>query len=140
MHTHLVYERLDRAITRKDWLTMYLNVFKEHSSFTCSDHRPIIVLSNLTSERHKAFPFRFQNFWCKHQQVDIVTSSNWQPNFKGTNMFNFTKKLKNVKYEIKGWSKNHFDNFHEKLTRNTQKTDYVEDKLLSNLNSYRLNS
>jgi len=45
-------------------------------------------------------------------------------------MFNFAKKLKIIKHEVKGWSKTHFGNFHDKLSRNTQKIEYVEDKLL----------
>ena len=55
-------------------------------------------------------------------------------------MFNITKKLKLIKHEVKGWSKNHFGHFHDKLSRNTQKIEYVEDKLLTNHNSFRLNS
>jgi len=59
IHTHLIYERLDRAIARKDWATMYPDAIEEHGSFTCSDHRPIIISTKSLMHKHKAFPFRF---------------------------------------------------------------------------------
>ena len=57
VHTHLIYERLDRVIARKDWLTMYPNTFEEHGSFTCSDHRSFIVSFDIAIIRQKVFPF-----------------------------------------------------------------------------------
>ena len=70
IHTHLIYERLDRTLARKDSIAMYPNALEEHGSFTCSDPRPIIVSSDFAISRHKAFPFRFQIFWCNYSQVD----------------------------------------------------------------------
>ena len=32
LHTHLIYERLDRAISRKDWLAMYPNTVAKQVS------------------------------------------------------------------------------------------------------------
>ena len=54
-------------------------------------------------------------------------------------MFNLAKKLKVIKHEVKDWSKTHFDNFYEKLNKNTQKIEYVKDKLTVNPDSFRLN-
>jgi len=119
---------------------MYPNTIEEHGSFSYSDHRPIIVSSDITLNIQKAFPFRFQNFWCKCHPVDTIITKNWRGNFTGTNMFNFAKKLKTIKHKVKGWSKTHFGNLHDKLAKNTQKINYIEDKLLSNLESFWLNS
>ena len=54
-----VYERLDRSIATKDWASIYPNAFEIHGRFICSDHRPIIVSSNLMQERQKASPSDF---------------------------------------------------------------------------------
>ena len=43
IHTHLIYERLNRSIARNDWMTRYPDTFEIHGSFTCSDHCPIIL-------------------------------------------------------------------------------------------------
>jgi len=51
--------------------------------------------------RTKAFPFRFQNFWCKYQNVDAIVSRNWKNYQGGTNMVKIMRKLKFVKYDVK---------------------------------------
>ena len=55
-------------------------------------------------------------------------------------MFKLVQKLKMLKYEIKGWSKNQFGNLHNKLAHNTKQIEYVEDKILSSPDSFRLNT
>ena len=55
-------------------------------------------------------------------------------------MFQFAKKLKLIKYEVKDWSKNQFGNYHDKISKNEQKIEYVERQLLNSPNSFRLNS
>jgi len=65
IHTHLVYERLDRTLARNDWANIYPNAIELHEIFTCSDHCPIVMTTSMNHRSTKAFPFRFQNFWCK---------------------------------------------------------------------------
>ena len=55
-------------------------------------------------------------------------------------MYQVALKLKKVKSELKVWAKNQFGNFHDKITKNEDKIKYVEDKLLAQPNSLRLNS
>jgi len=38
VHGHLIYERLDRAVDRLDWLGLYPEVVITHGPFLCSDH------------------------------------------------------------------------------------------------------
>ena len=45
-------------------------------------------------------------------------------------MFKLCKKLRATKHDIKGWYKKQFGNLHERLTKNAQKKDYVEHRLL----------
>jgi len=44
-------------------------------------------------------------------------------------MFKFCKKLENIKYEVKDWSKKQFGNLHDKIFKIKQKFDYVDGKL-----------
>ena len=55
-------------------------------------------------------------------------------------MFKFAKKLKNLKYEIKDCFKKQFGNIQDKLSKNSAKLAYVEEKLLVDASSHRLNS
>ena len=106
IHTHLIYERLDRTIARKEWAEIYLSATEIHGTFTCSDHCPITLSSKVPTQNIKAFPFRFQNFWCKYQQINTIVKKHWPIRVRGSNMFKLVKKLKSLKYEIKEWSKN----------------------------------
>jgi len=55
-------------------------------------------------------------------------------------MFRIICKLKNVKCEVKDWSKKHSGNAYDKLAKNAQKIDYVEERLLSNPEGHGFNS
>jgi len=48
IHTHLIYERLDRAIIRHDWAALYPDSITQHGTFSCSDHCPIVLSAILT--------------------------------------------------------------------------------------------
>ena len=54
----------------------------------------------------------------------------------GTKIFQLSKKLKNIKYELENSSNRQFGNFHDKVTKNEQKITYVEEKLLDNPSSF----
>ena len=64
IHSHLIYERLDRAILRSDWSNLYPDSIIRHGTFSCSDHYPVIFSVVNPIHRRKNLPFRFQNYWC----------------------------------------------------------------------------
>ena len=121
-------------------MTRYPDTFEIHGSFTCSDHCPIILSTVTQRHSQKAFPFRFQNYWGNYQQVDNIIKKKCRTEINGTKMFQFAKKLKLIKHEVKDWSKNHFGNYHDKLSKNEQKIEYVERQLFNSPHSFRLNS
>ena len=58
----------------------------------------------------------------------------------GTHMFQLSKKLKHIKYEIKDWPKKYLGNLWDKISKNEHKFEYVEEGLLENPNSFCFNS
>jgi len=135
-----MYERLDTSNARNKWANTYPNAKKMHKVFTCSDHCPIIVPTHSQHLPVKAFPFHIQNFWCEFQNVKSIISKIWKLPHKGTNMYKIMRKLKLVKLKFKDQSKKHIGNVHDKLSKNAQKIKYVEERFLSNPDSYRFNS
>jgi len=119
---------------------LYPNAIELYGQFICSDHCPIILATKLQNEKQNAFLFRFQNLWNNFQATQTIVNRNWKSNITGTHMFKIMRKLKIIKYELKEWSKNHFGRFYDKLYLNAQKIDYVDEKLLSDPNTYRPNS
>jgi len=140
LHSHLIYERLDRAIVRNDWLQLYPDTIVCHGTFSCSDHCPIVLSDRDLIPRRKKFPFRFQNYWCHYRQLDPIIGRQWQTTFSGTHMFKIAQKLKLTKKHVRVWASQTIGNQHQKLLRNAQKLTLVEDKLLSHPDSIRLNA
>ena len=56
---HLIYEKLDRALGRRDWNTLYPNSVVFGGPFTCSDHAYILLNTNPTNLVRKKPPFRY---------------------------------------------------------------------------------
>jgi len=55
-------------------------------------------------------------------------------------MYKFIQKLKYVKNHVKGWSKNFFGNTQQTLAQNENKLNMLEEKLLVQSDSPRLNA
>jgi len=64
----------------------------------------------------------------------------WQIQVHGTQMYNFTQKLKMVMNQLKIWSKKLFGNTQEKLSQNANEINMIEEKLLQQPNNPRLNA
>ena len=66
-------------------------------------------------------------------------SNQWKTRVHGTKMLILSQKLKHTKHHIKFWARNFVGNNQQKLSTNMQKIDEIEEKLLSQPDSARLN-
>jgi len=110
IHTHLIYERLDRVIVCKNWVEGYPYSIMVHGAFVCSDHCPILLSMQDLVQQCKNLSFRFQNFWCQYKQLDKVVIPQWQTPVSGTWMYKIMQRLKYVKLHVKGWAYQFFGN------------------------------
>jgi len=67
-------------------------------------------------------------------------SNQWKTRVHGTKMFILSQKLKQTKLHIKYWARNFVGNNQQKLLTNMQKIDEIDEKLLSQPDSARLNN
>ena len=139
-HTHLIYERLDRAIARCNWLDLYQEARVLHGCFSCSDHCPITVSTTFPPFKQKAFPFRYQNYWSTFQPVTSAITKSWNLQTRGSFLFRLIRKLKYTKHELKLWTKSHTGNPFKSLTRNAFKITEIEEQLYNNPLSTKLKS
>ena len=93
--------------------------------------------STSTTEK---FSFRFQNYWAQFHQLEPIIEKQWTIQPQGTRMFILTQKLKQTKQHLKERSRNFLGNNHERLSLNAQKIQIVEEKLINQPDSHRLNS
>ncbi|XP_070046818.1 uncharacterized protein [Nicotiana tomentosiformis] len=76
----------------------------EHLIRTGSDHAPLLMSCvELMSNYIK--PFKFLNFWTKHENFKEVVRQNWFADFLSDPLLTFKQKLKRVKDAFSKWSK-----------------------------------
>ena len=139
IHSHLIYEQLDRAIVRHDWLQHYPDTIVTHGHFSCSNHCPIILTVRNPIRKGKKSSFRFQNFWCQYKPLHPIVRKQWLSQIQGTNMFTLAYKLKTTKHSVRIWARQFMGHNQQKLLHNSKKIGLVEDKLIDQPNSPRLN-
>lgn len=115
----LIWQRLDRAIAKYEWLTKFPKGRVRHLNYFTSNHHLILLSLNVNGEhqkwRRKLFCFeamRITNFGCR----DIITKA-WDCTPDGTPMFVATKKLKKCKRMLKAWSWDHFCNVQKNIKK-----------------------
>jgi len=101
IHGHLIYERLDRAIGRQDWLSLYPDAFVTSGPFTCSDHSYVYLQTSAPLPATKRTPFRFQPNWNHYEGVHSIVKKKWSIRVTGSPMFCFVQRLKAIKTDLK---------------------------------------
>ena len=80
-------------------------------NFSGSDHWPIQLWMDVPATPGKK-PFRFEQFWLDHLDFQANIQNWWRAAEvpRGSKMFRFQQKLKNLKHTLKLWNKNTFGN------------------------------
>ncbi|CAL1406506.1 unnamed protein product [Linum trigynum] len=74
-----LFQRLDRALSNKQWLTSFPNTDVRHLERMGSDHRPILVSAELSVQRGRnARLFRFLAPWIAHEDFGRIMQESWQ--------------------------------------------------------------
>jgi len=81
---------------------IYPDAFEIHGSFSCSDHYPIILSMFMQRNNHKAFPFRFQNYWCHYQQLDIIVKKIFRNDIQWVKDVSIFQEIKEYQTRSKG--------------------------------------
>lgn len=82
-----------------------------------SDHAPPHLICNPEQKLIRK-PFKFLNFWTKHQTFRAIVRENWIVKFAGSLFYMLLAKLKKVKHALAKWNKEAFgDVFHQIVTK-----------------------
>jgi len=96
------------------------------------------LTSSSAYAQHKTI-FRYQPNWSSYDDVQRIVRKKWAGRTSGTPMFRLTRKLRNIKSELKTWSMSKFSNFRKQVEKETNKLHLVESKLIADPQSHRLN-
>ncbi|KAF5180539.1 hypothetical protein FRX31_029874 [Thalictrum thalictroides] len=105
--------KIDRYMVNVEWTSMFPNSAAEFLHLDVSDHSHVLVLWHASGR--KIWPFRFNNAWSLYPFFKDVLMSVWNQHAPGDLVTAISSKLKILKLKLKGWSKLHFSNFHERV-------------------------
>lgn len=108
--------RIDLFLFSGDWEDRYSTVIQKRLPKLLSDHFPILLECGkfLRGKR----PFRFENMWLKAEGFDEMVCGWWEAyQFDGTPSFILTRKLKDLKLDLKKWNAEVFGNVEHKRTQ-----------------------
>ncbi|XP_020992689.1 uncharacterized protein LOC110278775 [Arachis duranensis] len=105
----LIQERLDRFLVGVDWQQLYPNATVLRLSESGSDHAPLLLDSNLRTERSK-HRFKFQERWCSNDEIRQIVKEVWHEQIDGSAMYILAQKIKRCRHKIVKWQQEHRSN------------------------------
>nr|GEV31370.1 putative ribonuclease H protein At1g65750 family [Tanacetum cinerariifolium] len=110
----LKFSKLDRFLMNEDFLNRWGSLYVVALDRKLSDHCPIVLKDVDVDFGPK--PFRFFDIWLEEKDVGQVVESVWNKDARSRRPdCRFRDKLKNVKEELKKWSKDKFGPVKEKI-------------------------
>jgi hypothetical protein len=94
------------------------------------DHWPILLTMDISGTLGKK-PFCFDKLWLTHQDFQANIGHWWQEATisKGTPMYKFQQKLKNLKQRLKTWNKSTFGNIFQDQEILNQQIQALQQKI-----------
>ncbi|XP_026445022.1 uncharacterized protein LOC113345459 [Papaver somniferum] len=112
--------RLDRCLLCTAFDSKFINATQTALVRTISDHNALLL--DLTSCVKNISSFKIENHWLEHPDFIKLVEVWWNSlDFTGTPSFVLFRKLQNLKYFIKKWSKVTFGNVRKKEDESTEK-------------------
>ncbi|XP_074315156.1 uncharacterized protein LOC141651337 [Silene latifolia] len=108
-----VWSRLDRVLSNPSWLVEYPNTQVNVLPSRISDHSPLLVV---VQESYKPrTQFSYLNCWVEHKEYDGVVLQAWGLPVRGSVMFRFFTRLKNVRQSLIQLHKTNFSGISKKV-------------------------
>ncbi|XP_073355017.1 uncharacterized protein [Aegilops tauschii subsp. strangulata] len=97
-------EQLDWFFSSSNWTTVFPNTMVLPLGKPVSDHIPCVV--TIESKIPKSKLFRFENYWVNHEGFSDIVQRSWsKPCHAPNSAALICKKMKNLRYELKLWSR-----------------------------------
>ncbi|XP_070057028.1 uncharacterized protein [Nicotiana tomentosiformis] len=109
-----IFKRLDKVLVNLPFHNLFRTIDAGHLIRTGSDHAPLFISCG---EQATNFikPFKFLNFWTKHEIFKKVVRQNWIADFIGDPYLMFKQKLNKVKFALSKWCKETYGDIFKQL-------------------------
>ncbi|XP_015954143.1 uncharacterized protein LOC127747488 [Arachis duranensis] len=124
---NLVREWLNRCLATPNWCEAYPRSAVVHLNDQGSNHRPILLI---TEEEQKTIKrrFRFQEKWCKEEEVGRIVRERWKEAVQGSLMFQLFSKLKRCRHHLVEWQRSKGGNSLQQINYLKQRIDEEKGK------------
>ncbi|KAL7238204.1 hypothetical protein ACSBR2_004325 [Camellia fascicularis] len=102
-----IASKIDRVLINESWLDKFPNSTANFLPSGVSDHSPAVVTISDEVTSYKK-PFKFFNFWSKHEDFLPLVANEWSQYIHGVPMFRVCQKLRNLKSVLKALNKKRF--------------------------------
>ncbi|XP_072078052.1 uncharacterized protein [Arachis hypogaea] len=110
----MVKERLDRYLVGMGWKLKFPNAVVHRLTESGSDHAPILMETEPQSWHSKRH-FKYQERWCREEDVKRIVSEVWRMEVVGSVMFSLAQKLKDCRHRLVQWQKTHKANSRKEI-------------------------
>jgi exonuclease III len=109
--SHQIACKLDRFLVSEVLMMEGTSMESTILNFSGSDHWPLQLWVDISATPGKK-PFRFESFWLEHPEFQENIQTWWREAEvpRGSKMYKFQQKLKNLKQTLKLWNQNTFGN------------------------------
>ncbi|GAV92217.1 Exo_endo_phos domain-containing protein [Cephalotus follicularis] len=98
--TEAIAKKLDRALGNWQWFNVLGDTYAHFHPPGISDHSPVSIRFR-SRQQHGRRPFKFINFWAKHDRFSQVVRQEWTKGHAGSPLMVIHKKLKSLKSCLK---------------------------------------
>jgi hypothetical protein len=109
--THQIACKLDRFLASESLMLEGTTIESTILNISGSDHWPVQLRMDIPATPDKK-PFRFEKFWLDHPEFQEKIQTWWREAEvpRGSKMYRFQQKLKNLKQTLKAWNQSTFGN------------------------------
>ncbi|GKV50648.1 hypothetical protein SLEP1_g57349 [Rubroshorea leprosula] len=127
-----IAKKLDRLMVNQFWFDVFPNTTAEFLPPGCSDHCAGLVDIKIPEETRDRKPFKFFNFWAKHENFLALVKQSWETNsVHGCYMFQLCKKLKALKLVLRKLNREHYSDLQNRLQQEKSKLHIIQADLLA---------
>ncbi|KAL2896817.1 Terpenoid synthase 19 [Bienertia sinuspersici] len=132
-----VFSKIDRIMANEDWMDEYEQARAIFLPEGVSDHCPAVIRMG-NGQAHGQKPFKYFRMWSQAPDYKERVKRAWHWKGQGTEMYSLTRRLKQVKKELKDLNKNGFSSIQAAATKAYQELTDVQQALYANPRDARL--
>ncbi|KAK9741228.1 hypothetical protein RND81_03G090600 [Saponaria officinalis] len=121
-----IYEGLDRALVKPDWVDLHPTLLLHHLARESSDHNPIKISRPTNTSRRKRRYFKFEDVWVTSANCEEVVRDAWTDHVATNGDAPEVMKIKRCAAALTKWSWEEFGDITKKLSKARKRLAFID--------------